>query len=66
MANEKAKDGTILSDRDSDDMMSIQKALDGELTLEVLWSAFNHMSQNPKATIYECIRAGRLEWDVAD
>jgi hypothetical protein len=32
--------------------------------LEVVWSAFKHKEQFPKASLLECLQVGADEWDV--
>jgi len=34
------------------------------LQLEVVWSAFKHKEQFPKASLLECLQVGADEWDV--
>jgi hypothetical protein len=32
--------------------------------LEVVWSAFKHKEEFPKASLLECLQVGADEWDV--
>lgn len=32
--------------------------------LEVIWSAFKHKEEFPKASLLECLQVGADEWDV--
>jgi hypothetical protein len=34
------------------------------LQLEVVWSAFKHKDQFPKASFLECLQVGAKEWDI--
>jgi hypothetical protein len=34
------------------------------LQLEVIWSAFKHKEEFPKASLLECLQVGADEWDV--
>jgi hypothetical protein len=34
------------------------------LQLEVVWAAFKHKEQFPKASLLECLQVGADEWDV--
>lgn len=34
------------------------------LQLEVIWSAFKHKEQFPKASLLECLQVGANEWDI--
>jgi hypothetical protein len=34
------------------------------LQLEVVWSAFKHKEQFPKASFLECLQVGAKDWDV--
>ncbi len=34
------------------------------LQLDVIWSAFKHKEQFPKASLLECLQVGADEWDL--
>jgi hypothetical protein len=35
-----------------------------DFNLEVVWSAFKHKDQFPKASFLECLQVGAKEWDI--
>ena len=58
---EKAKQEAIFNEKcdailASADLFNVQ--------LEVVWSAFKHKEQFPKASLLECLQVGADEWDV--
>ena len=42
----------------------LDKTVEHNLLFEVLWSAFQHKSTYPEASMLEALRVGASEWDI--
>ena len=60
--NEQALQEAIVNDK-CDKILS--RADFYNLQLEVIYSAFKHKEEFPKASLLECLQVGADEWDVA-
>jgi hypothetical protein len=58
---EQARQEAIFNDK-CDNILS--KADKSGLQVEVVWSAFKHKEEFPKASLLECLQVGADEWDV--
>lgn len=52
-----------MNDETDRDLRSIAYAMDEVYSVEILWSAFVYIKQNPDATITQAIVYGTNEWN---
>ena len=58
---EQAKQEAIFNEKCDNILIKADKV---GLQLDVIWSAFKHKEQFPKASLLECLQVGADEWDV--